>query len=62
MAIVGESSVRPALIKGEKTYHDITEDICRPVEQKPCKDVDRIHFYYRIDGVVGCNHVGVDHI
>ncbi len=35
MATVGESSIRPALIKGEKTYHDITEDICRPVEQKP---------------------------
>jgi len=26
---------RPSLITGNKDYHQITEDLCRPVEQKP---------------------------
>jgi Ni/Fe-hydrogenase subunit HybB-like protein len=30
-----ESQVRPPLIEGQKDYHQITEDICRPVETKP---------------------------
>jgi len=30
-----ESQVRPALVKGTKDYHQVTEDICRPVEAKP---------------------------
>lgn len=32
-----ESSLRPALILGDKTLHDITEDVCRPIEDKPNK-------------------------
>lgn len=29
------SHVRPPLVTGGKTYHDITEDVCRQVEAKP---------------------------
>ncbi len=29
------SSIRPPLVKGNKTYHDITEDICSPTEKAP---------------------------
>ena len=32
-----ESQVRPALVEGDKDYHQITEDICRPVEAKPSR-------------------------
>src|SRR5215204_3896306 len=32
-----ESQVRPPLVEGNKDYHQITEDICRPVEAKPSK-------------------------
>src|SRR5829696_6509670 len=32
-----ESQVRPALVEGNKDYHQITEDICRPVEARPSK-------------------------
>lgn len=32
-----ESPLRPALILGDKTLHDITEDVCRPIESKPNK-------------------------
>lgn len=31
------SQVREPLVTGGKTHHDVTEDICRPVEQKPPK-------------------------
>jgi molybdopterin-containing oxidoreductase family membrane subunit len=30
-----ESQVRPPLVDGAKDYHQVTEDICRPVESKP---------------------------
>lgn len=30
-----ESFVREPLVDGEKTYHQVTEDIVRPIEQKP---------------------------
>ena len=30
-----ESQIRPPLIEGSKDYHQVTEDICRPVEAKP---------------------------
>src|SRR5574338_1622459 len=30
-----ESTLREPLVDGEKTYHQVTEDICRPVEEKP---------------------------
>jgi molybdopterin-containing oxidoreductase family membrane subunit len=30
-----ESQVRPALVEGNKDYHQVTEDICRPVEARP---------------------------
>ncbi|MCB0699314.1 MAG: hydrogenase, partial [Chitinophagaceae bacterium] len=30
-----ESFVREPLVNGEKTYHQVTEDIVRPIEQKP---------------------------
>jgi molybdopterin-containing oxidoreductase family membrane subunit len=30
-----ESQVRPPLVDGQKDYHQITEDICRPVEADP---------------------------
>jgi molybdopterin-containing oxidoreductase family membrane subunit len=32
-----ESQVRPPLVVGDKDYHQVTEDICRPVEAKPSK-------------------------
>ena len=32
-----ESQVRPALVEGDKDYHQVTEDICRPVEAKPSR-------------------------
>jgi len=32
-----EATIREPLILGDKTYHDITEDICRPVEGKANK-------------------------
>ena len=32
-----EAPIRLPLILGDKTVHDITEDVCRPVEQKPNK-------------------------
>jgi molybdopterin-containing oxidoreductase family membrane subunit len=32
-----ESQARTALIEGDKDYHQVTEDICRPVEAKPSK-------------------------
>ncbi len=32
-----ESQVRPPLVVGEKSYHQVTEDICRPVETKPSR-------------------------
>ncbi len=32
-----ESNLRPPLILGDRTYHDITEDVCRPIESKPNK-------------------------
>jgi Ni/Fe-hydrogenase subunit HybB-like protein len=30
-----ESQVRPPLVEGQKDYHQVTEDICRPVEAAP---------------------------
>src|SRR5580704_16566533 len=30
-----ESAIRAPLIYGDKDYHQITEDICRPIEAKP---------------------------
>ncbi len=32
-----ESQVRPPLVEGDKDYHQVTEDICRPVEAKPTR-------------------------
>ncbi len=32
-----ESQVRPPLVSGDKTYHQITEDIVRPIENRPSK-------------------------
>ncbi|RYZ29002.1 MAG: hydrogenase, partial [Sphingobacteriales bacterium] len=32
-----ESQVRPPLVQGDKDYHQVTEDICRPVEAKPSR-------------------------
>lgn len=32
-----ESFVREPLIKGNKDYHQVTEDICRPIERKPSR-------------------------
>jgi Ni/Fe-hydrogenase subunit HybB-like protein len=32
-----ESQVRTPLVEGNKDYHQVTEDICRPVEAKPSK-------------------------
>ena len=41
-----ESQVRPPLVDGDKDYHQVTEDICRPVEAKPTRAmVDRIYFF-----------------
>jgi hypothetical protein len=38
-----ESQVRPPLVAGNKDYHQVTEDICRPVEAAPSKAVvDRV--------------------
>src|SRR6187401_1054785 len=32
-----ESQIRPPLVEGSKDYHQVTEDICRPVETKPSR-------------------------
>ena len=32
-----ESQVRPPIVEGGKDYHQVTEDICRPVEARPTK-------------------------
>ncbi len=32
-----ESQVRAPLVDGTKDYHQVTEDICRPVENKPSR-------------------------
>src|SRR3954463_7359594 len=32
-----ESQLREPLVYGEKDYHQVTEDICRPIEAKPSK-------------------------
>ena len=32
-----ESQVREPLVDGHKTYHDVTEDICRTIEAKPTR-------------------------
>jgi molybdopterin-containing oxidoreductase family membrane subunit len=32
-----ESQVRPPLVDGDKDYHQITEDIIRPIESDPSK-------------------------
>ena len=32
-----ESQVRPPLVSGDKTYHQITVDIVRPIENRPSK-------------------------
>jgi Ni/Fe-hydrogenase subunit HybB-like protein len=32
-----ESQVRPPLVSGDKNYHQITEDIVRPIENRPSK-------------------------
>ena len=32
-----ESLVRPPLVEGQKDYHQVTEDICRPVEANPSR-------------------------
>ena len=29
-----EAAIREPLILGHKTYHDITEDVCKPIEDK----------------------------
>ena len=50
-----ESQVRPPLVDGDKDYHQVTEDICRPVEAKPTRlwwigfliSVAVTHFRYR---------------
>jgi molybdopterin-containing oxidoreductase family membrane subunit len=35
--MVHEAAIRKPLILGDKTYHEITNDICKPIEQKPTK-------------------------
>jgi Ni/Fe-hydrogenase subunit HybB-like protein len=32
-----ESQVRDSLVEGNKDYHQVTEDICRPIEAKPSR-------------------------
>jgi hypothetical protein len=33
-----EAPIRKPLVIGDKSYHDITEDIARPIETPPNKD------------------------
>ena len=33
-----ESSIREPLIVGHKNYHQVSEDIIRPIEDKPSKE------------------------
>ena len=33
-----EAPIRKPLVLGDKSYHDITEDIARPIETPPNKD------------------------
>ncbi len=32
-----ESQIRAPLVEGSKDYHQVTEDICRPIEAKPSR-------------------------
>ena len=32
-----ESQLREPLVYGDKNFHQVTEDICRPIEVKPSK-------------------------
>ncbi|HEY4936141.1 MAG TPA: hydrogenase, partial [Puia sp.] len=36
-ALKYESQVRPPLVSDNKNYHQITEDIIRPIENRPSK-------------------------
>jgi len=35
MSLKYESQLREPLVYGTKDYHQVTEDICRPIEAKP---------------------------
>ncbi len=54
-----ESQVRPPLVEGDKDYHQVTEDICRPVEAKPSQAmVDRLSYFscVAVFGIVSVYH------
>ena len=52
-----ESQVREPLILGHKTYHDITEDIARPIETPAsklwwiCFSIARVAFVFGIGAI-----------
>ena len=41
-----EAPIRKPLVLGDKSYHDITEDIARPIETPPNKDWCGLHLVY----------------
>ena len=41
-----ESQVRAPLVDGNKDYHQVTEDICRPVEAKPIQTLVDWFYYF----------------
>jgi molybdopterin-containing oxidoreductase family membrane subunit len=50
-----EAAIRKPLILGKKTYHDITEDICRPIESKAPKNW---YIMITIAGLIGLYGIG----
>ena len=40
-----ESQIREPLVDGNKDYHQVTEDIIRPIEMKPSRKVGAYAFW-----------------
>ncbi len=39
------SAIREPLVTGGKTYHDVTEDVCRQVEAAPNIHAEKTEFF-----------------
>lgn len=50
-----EAAIREPLILGHKTYHDITEDVCKPIEDKAPKTW---YILFAIAAIIGLYGVG----
>jgi hypothetical protein len=43
-----ESVIREALVDGKKDYHQVTEDICAPIENKAHKALENWFFNFSL--------------